>query len=392
MKKITGMLLGIGLIISSVQSLFAAQESIKIGFNIPLSGEFKTVGNSAKNIGEMIKEQIMSAGGLQVGNKTYGVEFVYANNTSTASGASKQVLSLASQDKVLGIIGPLSSRQAVPAGEVANAFGVPLISPWSTSPSLTEDRPFVFRSGYLVGVQAPVLTKFVSKEFGAAKAAILYDIVNTYPRFMAKDFKAVFEEVNGEGSIVAFEEFRTGDTDFTQQLKRIVQSNADILFTPQHYNEVPAIVRQARKLGWTKPIVGSNSWAGGDIVNECGEDCNGLYFVGNFAAGGVTGISKKFVDAYMQRYDMYPDEVAGLTMDALGVMIEAVKNTGHLTGNLVQDRANIQKELIAIDNYPGVSGTMSFNASGNPNKCAVMIRISDDGVLTHHESVCPEDA
>jgi branched-chain amino acid transport system substrate-binding protein len=125
MKKITGMLLGIGLVISGAQSLFAAQESIRIGFNIPLSGEFKTVGNSAKNIGEMIKEQIMSAGGLQIGDKTYAVEFVYANNTSTASGASKQVLSLASQDKVLGIIGPLSSRQAIPAGEVANAFGVP---------------------------------------------------------------------------------------------------------------------------------------------------------------------------------------------------------------------------------------------------------------------------
>ncbi len=377
------------MVFTVTQPLAAANDVIKIGFNIPLTGEFQDVGKNAKNTGEMLNKQIMDKGGLKVGGKTYNLEFIYNDNTSSGPGASNQVLSLVTRDKVLGIIGPLSSRQAVPAGEVANAFSTPMISPWSTSPATTKNRPYVFRASFLIGAQAPVLTKFVAKEFGAYKAAILYDIVNTYPRYMAKDFKSVFEKENGAGSIVAYEQFRTGDQDFSKQLQKIINSDADILFTPQHYNEVPLIVKQAKMLGWNKPIIGSNSWAGGDLVGECGDDCDGLYFVGNYAAGGAKGLSKKFVDAYKQQYGILPDEVAGLTWDSLNVMIEAIKNTGQLTGNLVKDRSAIKDQLVAIKDFKGVSGTMSFNESGDPSKCAVMIQISDDGVFTQRESVCP---
>ncbi len=389
MKRTRVLFLSILLATMSVQPLWAKTETIKIGFDIPLSGEFQVVGNNAKKTGELILRQINNSGGLQVGDKKYDLDFVYADNLSTATGASSQVLNLVCQQKVLGIVGPLSSRQAVPAGEVANSFATTMISPWSTSPLTTKNRPFVFRSGYLLDVQAPVLTKFVSKEFGAKKAAILYDIVSTYPRTMAQSFKEVFEKVNGPGSIVVFEEFRTGETDFTSQLKKIIASDADILFTPQHYNEVPNIVRQARKLGWTKPIVGSNSWAGGNLVEECGKDCNGLFFVGNYAAGGAVGESKKFVDLYKKTYNELPDEVAGLTWDAVQVLLVAVKNSGKLSGNLIKDRSTIKDQLVLVQNFHGVSGEMSFNESGDPAKCAVMIKIGDDGIFTHHETVCP---
>ncbi len=389
MKRFTPLMLGLSMVFAGLQPSMAADDVVKIGFDIPLTGEFQVVGNNAKNTGEMIKKQIMDSGGLKVGNKTYKLEFIYGDNTSSGPGASSQILSLVSKDRVLGVIGPLSSRQAVPAGEVSNAFSTPMISPWSTSPATTKNRPFVFRSGYLIGAQAPVLTKFAAKEFGAKKAAILYDIVNTYPRYMAKDFKAVFEAVNGAGSVVAYEEFRTGDQDFSKQLKRIVDSDADILFTPQHYNEVPLIVKQAKVMGWTKPIIGSNSWAGGDLVGECGDDCKGLFFVGNYAAGGATGINKKFVEAYKAQYGVLPDEVAGLTWDATLVLLEAIKNTGGLSGDVVTDRDAIRKQLVAIKDFEGVSGKMSFDESGDPSKCAVMIKISDQGIFTHHEAVCP---
>ncbi|WP_028582852.1 ABC transporter substrate-binding protein [Desulfogranum mediterraneum] len=367
----------------------AARQTIKLGFDIPLTGEFTVVGNNAKNVGQMINEQLRKQGGLKVGDISYEVDFVYADNASTPAGASSQVLNLVSAQQVVAIVGPLSSRQAIPAAEVANAFATPIISPWSTSPKTTKNRPFAFRSGYLVDIQAPVLTTFVRKQFGAEKAAVLYDIVDTYPRFMAKDFKRVFEAVSGPGSVVAYEEFRTGDTDFTRQLQRIVASGADVLFTPQHYNEVPSIVRQARKLGWNKPIVGSNSWAGGDLISECGDDCNGLYFVGNYAAGGAVGVSRQFARVYQERYGVLPDEVAGLTWDAVWIMLEAIKNTGGLGNDLVSDRQRIRDQLVSIKDFEGVTGTLSFNASGDPTKCAVMIKISDEGVLTHHETLCP---
>ncbi len=389
MIKIIRLLVPLFLVILNAQLLFAAENIIKIGFDIPLTGEFHVVGDYAKRTGELLLKHVNGSGGLQVGEKTYKLEFIYGDNKSTPTGASSQVLSLVTRENVLAIVGPLSSQQAVPAGGVANSFATTMVSPWSTAPATTKDRPFVFRSGYLLDVQSPVLIKFAAKEFGAKKAAILYDIVSNYPRSMAKSFKQVFEQTNGPGSIVAYEEFRTGETDFSSQLKAIIASDADILFTPQHYNEVPLIVKQAQKMGWNKPIIGSNSWAGGNLVGECGSDCNGLFFVGNFAAGGVSGVAKEFVDLYHAEYSELPDEVSGLTWDAIKVLLKAIENTGGLTGNLINDRVLVKDQLTNLRKYDGVTGEINFNESGNPNKCAIIIKIDDQGIFTHHETICP---
>lgn len=389
MKRIIFIVVSLFLVILNAQMLLAKEESIKIGFDIPLTGEFEVVGNYAKRTAELLLKQQNASGGLKVGEKTYKVEFIYGDNQSSQTEASSQVLFLVTKGNVLGIVGPLSSRQAVPAGALANSFSTPLVAPWSTSPATTKDRPFVFRTGYLLEVQAPVLTTFITKKFGAKKAAILYDIVSTYPRAMAKSFRAVFEQTNGPGSIVAYEDFRTGETDFSSYLKRIIASDADVLFTPQHYNEVPLIVKQAKALGWDKPIIGSNSWAGGDLVKECGTACNGSFFVGNFAAGGVTGVSKQFVDKYLQEYNELPDEVSGLTWDAIQVLLKAIENTGGLSGNLLKDRIEVKNQLTNLKNFDGVTGKITFNESGNPDKCAIIIQIDDQGIFTHYESICP---
>ncbi|WP_163338911.1 ABC transporter substrate-binding protein [Desulfopila sp. IMCC35008] len=373
-------------LISLTNPVFGSK--IKIGFDIPLTGEFEVVGKNARQTGDLILKQVNDAGGLHVNGQVHEIEFIYNDNQSTSTEASGQVLDLVSRKKVLAIVGPLSSRQAVPAGGIANSFSTPLISPWSTSPDTTKKRPFVFRSGYLLEVQAPVLTKFITNEFKATKAAVLYDIVSTYPRIMAKSFRDIFEETNGKGSVVVYEEFRTGETDLSKQLQKIVDSDADILFTPQHYNEVPGIVRQARKLGWEKPIIGSNSWAGGNLTKECGSACDDLFFVGNYAAGKATGKSKDFVEVYKKAYGELPDEVAALTWDAVQVLLLSIENSGGLTGNLIKDRATIRERLTQITNYEGVTGKMSFNESGDPAKCAVIIKI-ENGINTHYSTVCP---
>lgn len=382
------LLLPIALVFFFVQTYPVLGKTLKIGFDIPLTGEFQVVGNNARQTGELILKQVNDSGGLDINGKVHKLEFIYNDNQSTQTKASSQVLDLVTRQNVLAIVGPLSSRQAVPAGGMANSFSTPLISPWSTSPVTTKDRPFVFRSGYLLEVQAPVLTKFIAKEFQVTRAAILYDIVSTYPRTMAKSFRKVFEEANGKGSIVAYEEFRTGETDFSKQLKKIIASNADIIFTPQHYNEVPGIVKQAKNLGWTKPIIGSNSWAGGNLTNECGAACDELFFVGNYAAGKAKGKSKAFVEIYKKEYGELPDEVAALTWDAVQVLLLSIKNSGGPSGNLLKDRKTIRDSLAQLKNYEGVTGKMSFNESGDPAKCAVMIKI-ENGVNTHYSTVCP---
>ena len=146
---------------------------IKIGINAPVTGDIPKVGEGTKFAARMWLEGIQAAGGLEVGGKKYPVELVIEDNESKAESAVKVNTKLITEDDVLVIIGPQSSKQAVPAGEVANNYKTPMISPWSTNPKTTKDRPFVFRGCFLDPFQGPVAANFIKEEFGFTKAAVL---------------------------------------------------------------------------------------------------------------------------------------------------------------------------------------------------------------------------
>lgn len=371
-----------------VSAVWAA-DTIKIGLNIPLTGDIPKVGEGSKYAAEILLAEVNAAGGIKVGDKTYKLQFIYEDNESKAESATAAALKLITQDQVLAVIGPQASKQAIPAGEVCNSYKTPMISPWSTNPQTTKDRPYVFRACFLDPFQGPVAAKFATEEFQAKKAAVLYDIASDYPKGLAEYFKEAFEKIHGPGSVVAFETFTTKDRDFSAQLTNIIKSGADVLFTPQYYDEVPLIVKQAHQLGWKKPIMGSDSWGSAELMKLCGDDCKGLYFTTHYAAAGAKGATKEFIDKYHAKYGYIPDDVAALTWDAIRLLLQAIQNTGGLTGNLEKDRENVKNALAQIKNFDGITGMMTFTAEGDPIKCAVVVKISDKGDFEFYKSVCP---
>jgi branched-chain amino acid transport system substrate-binding protein len=367
-----------------------APDVVKIGYNIELTGDIPKVGEGSKYAAELLKEDINGKGGLQVGDKKYPLELIYQDNEAKAESATAAALKLITRDKVLAIIGPQASKQAVPAGEVCNSNKTLMISPWSTNPNTTKGRPWVFRACFLDPFQGPVVAKFTTEELGAKKAAVLYDIASDYPKGLAEFFKEAFEKIHGPGSVVAFESFTTKDRDFSAQLTKIVKSDADILFTPQYYDEVPLIVKQAHQLGWKKPIMGSDSWGSAELMNLCGPDCFGSFFSTHYAAAGATGATKEFIDRYKAKYGYVPDDVAALTWDATRMLLQAVQNAGKLTGNLETNRKAIRDALARMTGFDGITGKMTFTeGSGDPAKCAVIVKISDKGEFEFYKSVCP---
>ncbi len=375
----------LGLIVSPCA--WGEGESIKIGFNIPMTGDNPDVGASSKNAAEMYLKKNPS---LEVGGKKYQLQFFYEDNEYKAESAAKANTKLITDEGVLGIVGPQSSSQAVPAGEIANNLATPMISPWSTNPNTTLDRPYVFRGCFLDPFQGPVGANFATEELGAKKAAVLYDIAADYSKGLAEFFKEAFEKIHGAGSVVAFESFTTGDKDFSAQMTSIVASGADVLFVPQYYSEVPLIVRAAKEMGWTKPILGSDSWGSGDLMSLCGDDCKEYYFSTHYAAAGAKGETKAFIDKYKATYGKTPDDVAALTWDSLGLMVQAIKDTGGLSGDINADRTKVKDALANIKSYPGITGEMTFTPEGDPKKCAVVVKINDAGEFAFHKSVCPK--
>jgi len=364
-------------------------ETIKIGVNAPLTGDIPKVGEGTKYAAQMWLEDVNAAGGIEVGGKKYRVELVIEDNESKAESAVKVNTKLITEDEVLAIVGPQSSKQAIPAGGKANELGTPMISPWSTNPDTTKDRPFVFRGCFLDPFQGPVVANFVKDEFGFTKAAVLYDVASDYPKGLAEFFKEAWEKINGAGSVVAYESFTTKDTDFSSQLTKIINSGAQVLFTPQYYNEVALIVQQAHQLGWDKPIVGSDSWGSAETVKLCGKDCYGLFFSTHYAAAGAKGATKAFIDRYNKAHGYVPDDVAALTWDSIRLVQKAIEDCGKLTGDLQEDRQCVRDALAKIKEFDGITGKMTFTEDGDPIKCAVIVRISDAGEFEFYKSVCP---
>jgi branched-chain amino acid transport system substrate-binding protein len=364
-----------------------AGTTIKIGINASLTGDIPKVGEGTKFAAEMWLEE--NGGELEVGGETYPVELVIEDNESKGESAAAVNTKLITQDEVHVIVGPQSSKQAVPAGGVANDLETPMISPWSTNPNTTLDRPWVFRTPFLDPFQGPVVANFVTDEFGFTQAGVLYDIASDYPKGLAEFFQQGWEDIHGSGSVVAFESFTTGDTDFSAQLTNIMNAGAEFIFTPQYYNEVALIVQQAHELGFDGPIVGSDSWGSAETVNLCGEDCYGLFFSSHYAAEGATGATKEFIDAYNEKHGYVPDDVGALTWDAMNIVERAIQDCGEITGELDADRKCIRDAMAQIEEFPGITGNMTFTEEGDPIKCAVIVRISEEGTFTFYEQVCP---
>lgn len=385
-KRFVPLLLTLAVLMAAGGGPAIAQEDcdfvgeIYLGVIAPLTGDVPKLGQDTVEAAEMAVEEVNAACGLEVDGENYEVIILVEDNESKAESSVAVATRLIVEEDVLGIIGPQASKQAVPTGQVANDRETPMISPWSTNPDTTFERPWVFRAAFLDPFQGPVVASFVQNEFGAETAAVLYDVGSDYPKGLAENFRDAAVENGIE--VVGFETFTTGDTDFSSQLTNIISENPDVIFTPQYYNEVPLIVQQARELGYEGPIVGSDSWGTADLLDLCGEACEGLFFSTHYAPDIATEVGQTFIKAYEERYGTTPSDVAALTYDAFQMMFMAIENANSL------EKADVRDALANIELFEGVTGTMSFGEQGDPIKCAVIIQIKD-GAFTYYDSACP---
>jgi len=352
-------------------------DAIKIGMNLELTGDIPAVGASSKNAAEMFFEKVNAAGGIALADgKKQKVELVVRDNGAKADQAASVAQQLISSQEVVAMVGPNSSACAIPAGEIAESLKCVMISPWSTNPKTTLDQAsgvpkrYVFRGCFTDPFQALVLAKFARNDLGAAKAAVLYDVSSEAPLVQATLFKDTFTANGGE--VVAFETFTTGDKDFSAQLTKIREANPDIVFLPTYYNDVPLIAQQARRLGITAKLLGSDAWSSPEIIKLGGADVDGSYFCNHFSTQIATDQAKQFVADYTAKYGQAPDDVAALTFDACGLLTEA------LTAGGKNDREALREALSKIREYKGVTGTFRFEpGSGDPIKSAVVLQIKD---------------
>jgi branched-chain amino acid transport system substrate-binding protein len=356
------------------------KDKIRIGVNAELTGSKPTVGDSCTKAMELLTQQVNQTGGLKVGDRQYPLKLYIEDNEDKAESAAAAAQKLISQNNVLAIIGPNASGNAIPAARITEDAGVIMISPWSTNPKTTEGKKFAFRACFLDDFQGQVMAKFARENLKAKTAAVLYDVASEYNKGIAEFFRKFFEADGGQ--VVAFTSYTKDDKDFSSQLTIIKAANPQVLFLPNYYNEVPLQAQQARRLGITCPLIGSDSWGSQELLSLGAKDLEGSFFSTHYAPDIATPKAQKFIHDYEAAYGKKPDDVAALTYDAGQLLLTAIAKAGSL------DRKKVRDALATVDEFEGVTGNMKFRNMNDPVKSAVILQIKD-GKFKYFSSVQP---
>ena len=353
-------------------------DNVRVGVFMSLTGSTANFGISSVNGIKLAADEVNAAGGIN-GKQ---IELLVQDDRSDANEAATIVTKFVTQDQVHAILGEVASSRSIAAAPIAQNAKIPMLTPSSTNPEVTRKGDYIFRSCFIDPVQGAAIAQFAAKSLAAKNAAIMVDRKNDYSTGLEKVIKETFEKMGGK--IVATQSYQEGDQDFNAQLTSLKGSNPEVIFVPGYYNDVGLIAKQAREKGITVPLVGGDGWDSVQLYAIGGSALNGSYFTNHYSPYDTDPKVQKFVNDYKSRYGTVPDALAATAYDAARIMFDAIKRSKSLNGSDIRDA------LAATKDYPGVTGTVTFNENRDAVKPIVMIEIKDGGTYAVKERVTVE--
>jgi branched-chain amino acid transport system substrate-binding protein len=369
--------LAVLLVLTSCNGGGGSSDEILIGEYGSLTGDKATFGISTKNGIDMAVDEINAAGGV-LGKK---VRVIVEDDQGLPAEAQTVVTKLITKDKVVAILGEVASSSSKAAAPTAQQNMIPMISPSSTDPEVTQKGDYIFRVCFIDPFQGFVMAKFASSTLKFTKVAVLRDIKNDYSVGLANVFVENFKKMGG--TIVADQSYSAGDTDFNAQLTGIKATNPQAIFVPGYYTEVGLIARQAKKQGMKVPLLGGDGWDSPKLTEIGGKDLDGAFFSNHSSMDDPSPAIQKFAAGYKMRYNVASDALAGLGYDSAMVLFEAIKRAGSTEGPKLRDAIAQTKD------HAGVTGKITIDADRNANKPAVVLEIKD-GKFVYRETISPE--
>jgi branched-chain amino acid transport system substrate-binding protein len=356
--KILVVLMALVMVFSLV-SVYGAG-TIKLGAIQPISGQVSAYGTQTRDAILMAVDEINAKGGV-LGKK---IQMVVEDDEASPDKSMNAIKKLVARDKVIGIVGALTSKCSLAITKYAQAKKVIMISPSSTNDTVTDAGDYIFRACYKDSFQGEVVAQFSYETLKAKRAAILYDITNDYSKGLTTNFTQKFKALGGE--IVATETYSTNDKDFNAQLTKIKATKPEVLFIPDYYSTISLIAKQVRAQGLTIPMVGADGWD--EITNNAGDEVLKCYYSNHYSPEANDPDVKNFVKKYEAKYKITPNALAALGYDATYILAEAIQKAGSTQPEKI-------KAAMMKTNRKFVTGNIKFDAKRNPVKSAIMLEI-----------------
>jgi branched-chain amino acid transport system substrate-binding protein len=351
--------------------------SIVVGYYGDLTGRTSNFGQSTKRGVEMAVDEINKAGGIN-GRQ---IQVLSEDDEGRPEKAATVVTKLIDQDRVIALVGEVASGNTLAAAPKAQAAKVPMISPSSTNPAVTQVGDYISRVCFIDPFQGEVMAKFAANTLKAKTAAVMLDFNSPYSRGLTEFFEASFKKLGGQ--IVDKQSYTQGDRDYKGQLTAIRSHNPDVIYVPGYYGEVGVIAKQAQQLDIKAPMLGGDGWDAVQLWELGGNALNGSYISNHYSVDDPSPAIQKFVADFKTRNGIAPDALAALGYDAMRVLADAIKRAGTTEGPQLRDAINATK------NFPGVTGIISIDANRNAVKPAVVLKLQDKKYI-YQETVYPE--
>jgi len=358
----------------------APGQTIKIGLIMPLTGEFKAMGEDMKEGFELAISEANAKGGI-LGKRIVPVIADDRNDPTEASNAAQKLIN---RDRVKLIVGTPTSKCTIPISDICQRERVVLLSPYATNPKVTvaegKRKTFIFRSCFIDPFQGWVLARFVARDLRKKTAAVLYDAGHEYSKGLAEFFRDAFRREGGE--IKVFESYSAMDVEFSALLTKVAASKPEVLFLPDGYNKVGLIAKQAREKGVQSILLGGDGWHHPDLIKIAGPAVEGAFFSAFFSPEDPRREWQDFVKNYRSRFGSTPRPGIAVGYDTTTLLLNAIERAQ------TDETRGVAEALAKTKDFQGVTGSITIDPNGNAIRSAVIMRIVK-GQFKYKTTVAP---
>lgn len=332
-------------------------DTVELGVIFGLSGPISVYGNPQQQAVQLAIDEIN-----QLGYLGEGVELmpIFEDAQGDAEQAINAMTKLVEEDGVVGVIGPTLSSQAFAADPVAQDNGTPVMGVSNTASGITDMGDFVFRNSLPESSVIPGTVAQATEILGLEAVGVIYGDDDD---FTLSGYDVFVDALDDNGvAILGEETFATGDVDFSAQLTNLISSEPDALIVSALAAEAVQIITQARDLGFEGPIVGGNGLNSPAVIDESGEDAEGV-IVGaawNIAAVDVDPISAAFAASFEDTTGNQPDQFAAQAYTGAWLFATAIRCADSM------ERADVRDALAGIEDFASPLGMFSFAEDRNP--------------------------
>ena len=349
-------------------SLSGHADTIKVGFNVPLTGFAAADGKSARIGAELAVEQVNAAGGINGRN----LELVIYDDQASPKESAPLAAKLITQDEVVAGISGSYSGATRAAATIYQENGTPYISAYAVHPDITRSGDYVFRTSFMGEVQGRAGAKLVGEMMGKKRVSVI-----TLANDFGKSLEAGFKEKAGEYGIEILGEYDYSikDREFGPIVSKVKAESPDAIYASGYFFTAGPLVTQLREAGVTAPVIGQEGYDGEMFIKIAGDAAEGVIITTSLDRDSNDPLAQAFITGFQAKSGYPADMVSASTHTAVLVLAEALKQVDP------SDKAAL-RQAIASTSINAATGNISFNKLGEVKK-SVQVQVVRDGGWHH---------